>query len=413
MRKIIAIVLCLVMALGLVACSEPAANNEGDGEQEVKKLAFKDVIGTELGAVHVDTEGVDYSGMKIGFIHISDPSDMGYTYNHNNGTLKMVETLGLDADTQIINKFNIAEDNAEVTQAANELIAEGCNLIFATSFGHEPALLEVAKENPDVQFCHATGYMASTAGVSNFHNYFGRIYEARYLSGVVAGLKAKEIGNNRLGYVAAVPFAEVISGFTAFYLGAKSVNPDVTMKVMYTGSWNDPTKEAQNANALIDAGCGVISQHCDSTAPATAAEEKGAFHVGYNSGMIDVAPNASLTSTIWDWSQYLVYATTCVAKGDPIDTDWMGGLYDGVCLLSDLNENLLGEGTADAVKTAYNGILDGSIHVFAGPYHGEGVDFDGNTVTIDVAEGEWYEENEFVSAPSFNYIIDGIEVVGE
>ncbi len=412
MRKIIAIVLCLVMALSLAACNQPAANNDGNGEQEVKKLAFADALGTQLGSVHVDTEGVDYSAMKIGFIHISDPSDMGYTYNHNNGTEKMKATLGL-TDEQIVNKFNIPEDNAAVIQAANELIADGCNLIFATSFGHESGLMEVAKEHPEVQFCHATGYMASTAGLENFHNYFGRIYEARYLSGVVAGLKAKEIGNNMLGYVAAMPFAEVISGFTAFYLGAKSVNPDVTMKVMYTGSWNDPTKEAQNANALIDAGCGVISQHCDSTAPATAAEEKGAFHVGYNSGMIDVAPNASLTSTIWDWSQYLVYATTCVAKGEAIDTDWMGGLYDGVCLLSDLNEGLLAEGTADAVKAAYNGILDGSVQVFAGPFHGEGVDFDGNTVTVDIAEGEWYVENETVSAPSFNYIIDGVEVIGE
>lgn len=365
MRKIIAVILCLVMALGLVACNQPAANNEGDGEKEVKKLAFKDSIGTELGSVHVETEGVDYSAMKIGFIHISDPSDMGYTYNHNNGTEKMKATLGL-SDEQIINKFNIPEDNAQVIQAANELIADGCNLIFATSFGHESGLMEVAKEHPEVQFCHATGYQASSAGLANFHNYFGRIYEARYLSGIV-----------------------------------------------YTDSWNDPTKEAQNANALIDAGCGVISQHCDSTAPATAAEEKGAFHVGYNSGMIDVAPNASLTSAIWDWSQYLVYATTCVAKGEAIDTDWMGGLYDGVCLLSDLNENILAEGTADAVKAAYNGILDGSVHVFAGPYHGEGVDFSGNTVTIDKAEGEWYEENEVVSAPSFNYIIDGVEVIGE
>lgn len=411
MRKIIALMLTLILVASLVACGAPV-ETEGEGEQEVKRVAFKDAIGTELGSVHVDTEGVDYSKMKIGFIHVSDPSDMGYTYNHNNGTLKMVETLGLDADSQIINKFNIPEDNAQVIQAANELIAEGCNLIFATSFGHESGIMEVAAANPDIQFCHATGYLAAGSGLANHHNYFGRIYEARYLSGIVAGLKAKEIGNNVLGYVAAMPFAEVISGFTAFYLGAKSVNPDVTMKVMYTGSWNDPTKEGQNAAALIDAGCGVISQHCDSTAPATAAEDAGVFHVGYNSGMIDVAPNASLTSAIWDWSQYLVYATTCVAKGEAIDVDWMGGLYDGVCLLSDLNEGILAEGTADAVKAAYNGILAGEVQVFAGPYHGEGVDFDGNTVTIDVAEGEFYIENEVASAPSFNYIIDGVEVIG-
>ena len=206
MRKIIAASLCLVMALSLVACSQPAANPDDNGEKEVKKLAFADVIGTALGSVHVETEGVDYSNMKIGFIHVSDPSDMGYTYNHNNGTEKMKATLGLK-DEQIINKFNIAEDNAAVIQAANELIAEGCNLIFATSFGHENGIMEVAKEHPEVQFCHATGYQASFMGIENHHNYFGRIYEARYLSGIVAGLKAKEIGNNVLGYVAAMPFA--------------------------------------------------------------------------------------------------------------------------------------------------------------------------------------------------------------
>jgi basic membrane protein A len=200
-------------------------------------------------------------------------------------------------------------------------------------------MLAAAEENPDIEFCHATGYQAAGSGLANMHNYFGKIFEARYLSGIVAGLKAKEIGNNVLGYVAAMPFAEVISGYTSFYWGAKSVNPDVTMKVGYIAtSWNDPVKEAQLAQALVDAGCGVISQHCDSTATATICEDNGVFHVGYNSSMISVAPNASLTSAVWDWSQYLTYAVNCVLNGEPIAVDWAGDLASGMCDISEINE---------------------------------------------------------------------------
>ncbi|MDD3411553.1 MAG: BMP family ABC transporter substrate-binding protein, partial [Eubacteriales bacterium] len=280
----------------------------------------------------VAEEAVTLDNIKIGFVHISDPSDMGYTYNHDLGTQKMKEALGL-RDDQIINKYNIPE-TSECADALQELVDDGCNIIFATSFGHESYVLAAAAENPDVQFCHATGYQAASSGLANMHNYFGKIYQARYLSGVVAGLKAKEVGNNLLGYVTAMPFAECISGFTSFYLGAKSVNPDVTMKVMYTNSWNDPTKEAQVAQALIDAGCGVISQHCDSTAAATTAENAGIFHVGYNSDMTGVAPKSSLTSAVWDWSSYLTFAVKALLAGEAIPADWAGDMASGMVDIS-------------------------------------------------------------------------------
>ncbi len=349
-------------------------------------------------------EAVTLDNIKIGFVHVSDPSDMGYTYNHDLGTQKMQADLGL-RDDQIINKYNIPESD-ECADAIQELIDDGCNIIFATSFGFENYMIAAAEENPDIEFCHATGYQAAGTGLANMHNYFGKIFQARYLSGIVAGLKSLETGNSVLGYVAAMPFAEVISGYSSFYLGAKSVNPDVTMKVMYTNSWNDPTAEAQTAQALIDAGCGIVSQHCDSTATATTCENNGAFHVGYNSSMISVAPNASLTSAVWDWSKYLTYAVDCVVSGEAIATDWAGDLASGMCDISELNESIVAEGTDAAVEAARAAIVSGELEVFAGPL----TDVDGNEV---VAEGDYFDESGSASAPSWAYILEGIEVIGE
>ncbi|MCE5343986.1 MAG: BMP family ABC transporter substrate-binding protein [Eubacteriales bacterium] len=356
-------------------------------------------------------EAVTLDNIKIGFVHISDPSDMGYTYNHDLGTQKMKAELGL-RDDQIINKYNIPESD-ECADAIQELIDDGCNIIFATSFGFESYMLAAAAENPDVEFCHATGYQAAGSGLANMHNYFGKIFQARYLSGIVAGEKTLQTGNNMLGYVAAMPFAEVISGYTSFYLGAKSVNPDVTMKVMYTNSWNDPTKEAQVAQALVDAGCGVISQHCDSTATATTCENNGVFHVGYNSSMIAVAPNASLTSAVWDWSKYLLYAVNSLVSGEPIATDWAGDLASGMCDISEINEAITAPGTDEAVAAARAAIISGDLQVFAGPLTGSGTNFDGSAATIDLAAGQFFDESSTQSAPSWNYIVPGVEVVGE
>lgn len=340
--------------------------------------------------------------IKVGFVHISDPSDMGYTYNQDLGTKEMQEALGL-RDDQIINKYNVAED-ASCDTALRELVDSGCNIIFATSFGFEDYVKEVAAEYPEIQFCHATGYQAADSGLDNFHNYFASIYEGRYLAGIAAGMKTE---TNKLGYVAAFPFAEVISGYTAFYLGAKSVNPDVTMDIMYTNSWNDPTVESQVAKALIDRGCDVISQHSDSTAPATTAEENGVWQVGYNNDMIEAAPEASLISPRIDWGIYVTEAVQAVIDGEPIPVNWCKGYADGAVYLSPLNTAIAAEGTQEAIDAAAQAIVSGELHVFAGPL--KGVSPDG--VEYEVAEGDYFHEQEESPAPSWQYIVDGCTAI--
>ncbi len=374
MKKLIALCIVLALLASITACSAPASKD---------KLAMENV--------------------KVGFVHIADPSDGGYTYNHNLGTLKMQQNLGL-RDDQIINKFNIPE-GAETEVALKELIDAGCNIIFATSFGHETYVVAAAKENPNIQFCHASGYMAKDSGLKNVHNYFGKIYEARYLAGIAAGLKTK---TNKLGFVGAFPYSEDISSFTGFYLGAKSVNPDVTMVVKYTNSWNDPNKEKQVAQALIDEGCDVLGQNPDSTATQTTAEANGVWAVGYNANMISAAPNASLTSPIWDWSIFLTQAVKAVVAGETIPVDFTGGLKEGVVGLSELNEAIIAPGTKEAINAAKEKIISGELKIFVGPITGEGVDYDGNPIKIELAEGQEFIEPQ--SAPSWNYIIPGITV---
>ncbi|MBQ2679787.1 MAG: BMP family ABC transporter substrate-binding protein [Firmicutes bacterium] len=394
-KRLFAVLLAGAMAFSLAAC--------GSKEEEKAAEAVKEAVEEVKEDAEADTEeegsGVTLDNIKIGFVHVSDPSDMGYTYNHDKGTQKMKEDLGL-RDDQIINKYNTPE-GAECETAVRELVEAGCNIIFCTSFGHEDYMLLVAEEYPDVQFCHATGYQAASSGLDNVHNYFGRIYQARYLSGIAAGLKTQ---TNKLGYVSAMPFAECISGYTAFYLGAKSVNPDVTMMVGYTNSWNDPTVEAQVAQSLIDQGCDVIGQHADSTATQTTAEANGVWGVGYNSDMIAAAPNAVLTSAIWDWSIYLEYAVNCVVNGEPIAVDWCGSYEEGMVGLSPLNENTIAEGTQEAIDAASQQLLDG-YEVFSGPLY----DADGNVL---VEEGDFYPESGEASAPSWDKIIDGITILG-
>jgi len=378
-KKWLVILLCALFVFSMVACDKKGTNEPTDPGKEPGKVTLENI--------------------KIGFVHITDPSDQGYTYNHNLGTEKMKKELGLKED-QVINKFNTPEDQACET-ALRELAEQGCHIIFATSFGFEDHVLKVAKDYPNIQFCHATGFQAKTSGLKNMHNYFGKIYQARYLSGIAAGLKTEK---NLIGYVGAHPFAEVISGFTAFYLGAKSVNPDVKMIVKYTGSWNDPTKEEQIAKALIDEGCDVLGQHCDSTAPATAAEAGGVFHVGYNSDMRTAAPKASLTSAIWDWSRYLVMAVNKVVAGEEIPVDWGEGLKEGVCDISPLNDAIVAPGTAEKIEEARAKIVAGDWDVFTGPL----VDTEGNVV---VKEGETFMEP--ASAPSWDHILEGIQVPKE
>ena len=395
MKKLLALILALVMVLSFAACgSEPADNGEENNNQTETAITKENI--------------------KIGFIHVSDPSDMGYTYNHDLGTWKMVENLGLSED-QIINKYNIGEDEGCAT-AINELIEAGCNIIFATSFGHGDYMTEAAAEHPEVQFCHATGSQAADSGLSNYHNYFTSIYEARYIAGVAAGLKLNELIENGtitadeavIGYVAAFYFEEVISGFSAFYLGARSVCPSATMITLKADSWSDPVKEGQIAQSLIDQGAVIISQHSDNTSPATTAEAAGVYHCGYNSDMSEAAPKASIISARADWSIYLTYAVQCVLDGEEIATDWCEGYAEGANFTSPLNTAVAAPGTQEVLDSVAAGIVDGSIHVFAGAWSGYYI-WDNSEFVCPA--GQWVEESETRSAPYFGYIIDGITLL--
>ena len=401
-KRIFALLLAGAMIFGLAACS--------NGEIETSTYPGTQTSTAPNGGDET-TGGIAKEDLVVGFVHVGDESDMGYTYNMVQGVKEMQANLGL-SDDQIITKYNVTEDDA-CADAINELLDAECDIIIATSFGFGPYVVQAARDNPEVQFCHLTGTDAASSGLSNLHNAFADIYQGRYLAGIVAGMKSLETGNNKLGYVGAYPYAEVISGYTAFYLGAKSVNPDVTMDVIYTNTWNNASLESQTAQALIDRGCGIVSQHSDSTGPATTAEAAGAFQVGYNSDMISAAPGASLISTRIDFGIYFTEAVQAMIDGTAIPTDWCKGYGDGAVVMTELNEAIAAEGTAEALAEAEAALADGSLQVFAGPLHG--VNSAGDE--LNLAEGETFVESDVASgktsAPYFDYIVDGITVVGE
>ena len=360
-------------------------------------------------------KGIAKEDLKVGVIYIGDENE-GYTAAHMKGIDEMEEKLGLD-DSQIIEKTLIGEDEG-CYDAAADLADQGCQIIFANSFGHETYILEAAGEYPEVQFCHATGTQAASSGLSNMHNYFTNIYEARYVSGVVAGLKLNEMIEDgtvkedacKMGYVGAFPYAEVISGYTAFYLGAKSVCPSVTMEVKYTNSWASFDLEKECAESLIADKCVLISQHADTTGAPTACQAAGVPCVGYNISMIETAPDAALTSASINWEPYYEYATKCVIDGTAIDTDWCKGFAEGADKLTDLNDKVVAEGTAEKVKEVEDAIIDGSLHVF------DTSTFTVNGKELTDADSEYisdgyFHESEKASAPAFDFIIDGITAV--
>lgn len=385
------LLLVIVLLFSIITACTPSDNPETSNPESKNPSVEPTDAPTEK---PVDELTLDT--IKIGFIHHTDPSDQGYVWTLNNGAEKMKADLGLRED-QVITKFNIAE-SSETETAALELVEQGCNIIFATSFGHEQYLISVAKDHPDVEFCHATGYQAAGCGLENMHNFFSDFYQARYLSGIAAGLKTE---TNKLGYVAAQPFAECISGYSGFYLGAKSVNPDVVMEVKYTYSWNDPVTETQAAQALIESGCDVIGHHTASAAVATTAQQNGVFHVGYTTDMRDVGPDASLTSAVFDWSIPFKFAVEKLLAGEEIPTDWTGGLAEGACGLSPLNEDIIAPGTEEAIEEARDKIMNTEWDVFTGPLKN-------NQGEIVVAEGETFIEPK--SSPSWEHILEGITV---
>ena len=338
--------------------------------KSAKKLAYLGMTAAILtGAAFTASaaEPVAKEDLKVGIIYIGDEQE-GYTYAHMLGIEGMKEALGLE-DDQVIEIFNIPEDET-CAEKAMDLADQGCQIVFANSFGHEDYMIEAAEQYPDVQFCHATGYQAALSGLENMHNYFTAVYESRYVSGVVAGMKLAEMeangqfkeenyaedGSIKIGYVGAYSYAEVISGYTSFLLGLRSEFPNVTMEVKYTGSWADQALEKETADALIADGCALISQHADTTGAATACEAAGVPHVGYNVGMLDVAPTCHLTSASIKWAPYYTYAAQCILDGETIDTDWCQGYDQGAVWITDLGESVA-EGTQEKVEDTWNASL--------------------------------------------------------
>ena len=362
--------------------------------------------------------------MKVGFIFLHDEQST-YDKNFIDAAKEACEKMGVT----MVQKTQIPESQACYDAAVELIEVEGCEIIFADSFGHEPFLIEAAKKYPDVEFCHATGTMAHTEGVKNYHNAFASIYQGRYAAGVVAGLKLNEmIAENKItaeqakmGYVGAFTFAEVISGYTSFYLGAKSVCPSVTMDVKFTGSWYDETKEKQAAQSLIEGGCVLLSQHADSMGAPTACETAKVPNVSYNGSTAAACPETFLISSRINWAPYFEYMITCVKEGKAIDTDWTGTLSTGSVVLTEMGKNVA-EGTQAKLDEVLKGLKDGTINVFdtanftvqnqtLTSYKAD-VDTDAafEKDTEVIANGI-FQESKFRSGPYFDIEIDGITLL--
>ena len=363
MKKILSLALVLVMVLGLAACGGKTA---APAETSAATAPAAEAPATEAPAAEAPAAAAD---VKLGFIFLHDENST-YDLNFMNGAKEACAALGLTED-QYIFRTNIPEGQ-ECYDAACELADAGCNIIFADSFGHEDYMIQAAQEFPEVQFCHATGTKAHTQGLSNYHNAFAAIYEGRYLAGVVAGLKLNEMieagqftaEEAKMGYVGAFTYAEVVSGYTSFYLGAKSVCPTVTMDVTFTGSWYDETAEKEGANKLIAGGAKLISQHADSMGAPTACEIAGVPNVSYNGSTVAACPNTFIVSSRINWAPYYEYVVNCVKNGEAIAADWTGTIATGSVVLTDINEQAAAAGTADKVAEVEAGLKDGSIHVF-------------------------------------------------
>ena len=402
MKKFLAMLLALVMALSLVACGEKKDDTQGNGDGDA--TAAK---------------------VKVGFITLHDENST-YDKNFIDAAKEACANLGLVENEDYFIKTNVGETE-QCADVAADLVDAGCNIIFADSFGHEPYMIEVAKANPEVQFCHSTGTRAHTEGLANYHNAFASIYEGRYLAGIAAGLKLNamiEAGDikaeeAKMGYVGAFTYAEVVSGYTSFYLGAKSVCPTVTMDVTFTGSWYDETLEKEGAEKLIQGGCKLISQHADSLGAPTACENAGVPNVSYNGSTQAACPNTYIISSRINWAPYYEYAIKAVMDGTAIDVDWTGTLATNSVVLTDLNTTVAAEGTAEAIAAATEKLEKGEIHVFdcstftvkgetLTSYQADVNADSDNTPDTEVVHDGYFAESEKRSAPYFDLEIDGI-----
>ena len=422
MKKFLALIIALVMALSLVACGEQKQPDNPD----------------------VPDDGQQTATVKVGFITLHDENST-YDLNFINAAKEAIANLGL-TDADYILKTNVPEGQ-ECFETAMNLVDDGCNIIFADSFGHEPYMIDAAKEHPEVQFCHSTGNRAHTEGLANYHNAFASIYEGRYLAGIAAGLKLNEMieagkftaDEAKMGYVGAFTYAEVVSGYTSFYLGAKSVCPTVTMDVTFTGSWYDETLEKEGAEKLIQGGCKLISQHADSLGAPTACEKAGVPNVSYNGSTVSTCPNTYIISSRINWAPYYEMCIKAVMDGTEIPADWTGTLATNSVVLSDLNTAVAAEGTAEAIAAATEKLEKGELHVFDCSTFTTKVDDKVNTFKADylkldeaghitsymadvdtdqaytgdteVVHDGYFSESEFRSAPYFDLQIDGINLL--
>ena len=429
MKKLVAVILTLVLALSVAACAAPATEEPATTEGTEAPATTE---GTEA-----TTEGTEAPAIKVGFIMLHDENST-YDLNFINAAKEACATLGIPEENYVI-KTNVPEGQ-ECYNTAAELADAGCNIIFADSFGHEDYMIQAAKDFPDVQFCHSTGTKAHTEGLSNYHNAFASIYEGRYLAGIAAGMKLNEMIANgeftadeaKIGYVGAYNYAEVVSGYTAFFLGVQSVYPNVQMEVMYTNSWFDIDKEGAAAEALIANGAVIIGQHADSTgAPAATQKLKDAgkicYSVGYNIDMLETAPTAALTSATNVWEVYYEYLFKSMMDGENPATNWSEGYNEGAVAITDLGPEVA-EGTAEKVAEVEAALKDGSLPVFDTSkftVNGETVTtapidltfYDYSTGTpVAVYQGDteeaitdgYFSESTLRSAPYFSLRIDGI-----
>ncbi len=387
MKKITTIISALVLVMSLASCGvkeDPKSETPGGTVTETPAEGTGNAM-----------KAIKKEDIKVGVIHIGNPSDgSGYSFAHDEGIKGMQSTISLD-EKQIIRKNNVDDTDPTATETAIlECIEEGANVIFATSWGYMDTVEALAKEYPNVVFSHGTGYKGNG---SNFNNYFGRIYQARYLSGIVAGLKTE---SNIIGYVAAMGMdnSEVTGGVNAFAMGVQSVNPDAKVYVKVTNSWYSPSEETNAAKALLAEGADVIAQHCDTANPQLEAEKAGKFGIGYNSDMSKEAPKATLTSAVWDWSAYYTWAVENVVAGTWTGENYYGGMKDNLVQISPLNESIIADGTKEAVEAAKATIMDGSFNVFDGVIKtndGKTIGEEGKTLDDGTITGgiNWYFEN--------------------
>ncbi|MDO4508580.1 MAG: BMP family ABC transporter substrate-binding protein [Lachnospiraceae bacterium] len=424
MKRFLGIFLTVALTASmLVGCGASATAEPADTAAATEETAEA----TEEAATEETAEAkASLEGVKAGFIFLHDENST-YDLNFMNAAKAACEALGVE----YLTKTNIPEGQ-ECYEAACELADAGCNFIFADSFGHEDYMIEAAKEFPEIQFCHATGTKAHTEDLANFHNAFASIYEGRYLAGIAAGMKLNEMIEKGditeeqavMGYIGAYTYAEVISGYTSFYLGAKSVCPSATMKVTFTGSWYDETAEKEGANKLIEDGCVLISQHADSMGAPTACETAGVPNVSYNGSTESACPNTFIVSSRIDWQPYFEYCLDAVANGTEIATDYTGSLETGSVALTELGKNAPAAGTQEAIDAAKADLIAGKIKVFdTATFTVEGKTLDSYMADVDtdanyegdhevVIDGEFVESGaDFRSAPYFNINIDGIELL--